>query len=349
MSQRNVRKLMMASIVTLVTLGMNLTEANAFWWRGGSSGGSSGGYGSSGGSSGGWGSSGGYSSGGSSGGWGSSGGGSSGGGLFRHHWHRASYWGVGYGSSGGSSGGWGSSGGSSGGWGSSGGSSGGWGSSGGSSGGYMMPGTSAPVMTPGQPGMMTPAPAPAPGPAPAPMTSLQRSATLVVSVPKDARVFVNDKATTSTGEIRRYVSNNLEPGYSYTYTLRAEMIVDGKTVTETKVIKVRAGETADLAFALNGEDEGKIAEQPGRTTLTLNVPADAKVYLSGTATQSAGTVREFTTAKLTNGQEWKDYTVRVEIERDGQKIAKEEHLTLRGGENRELSIDFDAPQVASTR
>lgn len=201
------------------------------------------------------------------------------------------------------------------------------------------------------PGAVTPAPSMSPmmetpAPAPAPMTSTQRSATIVVNVPADARVFVNDKATTSTGMVRRYVSNNLEAGYSYTYTLRAEMVVDGKTVTETKIIKVRAGETTDLAFAFDNSSDSKIAEQPARTTLTLNVPADAKVFLAGSATQSAGTVREFTTSKLNNGQTWNDYTVRVEIERNGQKISKEEKLALVGGENREIAFDLDAAQVA---
>ncbi len=44
------------------------------------------------------------------------------------------------------------------------------------------------------------------------------SAMLTVSVPADARVFVNGHATTSTGETRTYISRNLRPGATYTYT-----------------------------------------------------------------------------------------------------------------------------------
>ncbi|HWA97831.1 MAG TPA: TIGR03000 domain-containing protein, partial [Pirellulales bacterium] len=229
----------------------------------------------------------------------------------------------------------------------SGGSSGGYGSSGGSSGGWS---TSMPVDTtvPMAPvDGAAPAPAPAPGPA-VPMTSIN-SATLIVSVPADAKVYVNGKLTTSTGTLRRYVSNNLEPGFTYTYELRAERTVEGKPVTETQLIKVRAGQTADLAFNFTGnEADGKIAEQPAATKLTLHVPADAKVYLSGNVTRSTGEVREFTTTRLAKGQEWNDYTVRIEIERDGKTISKEEKLTLVGGQARDLSVDLDAPQLALT-
>jgi uncharacterized protein (TIGR03000 family) len=406
---RNLQKFMLASIAALAVFSAELPQAQAFWWRhGGSSGGSSGGWGSSGGSSGGsyggWGSSGGSSggygygytgwgsSGGSSGGYGSSGGSSGGwgssGGSYggRHHHARryASYgsWGSSYGG-----GGWGSSGGSSGGyssgWGSSGGSSGGYagGSSGGSVGGYSgyttidggiysgstvvdggvinggtvidsnMPvdGTYAPGGAAPGPVMAPPAGAPAVAPAPGPDKGASlNSAILNVRVPPEAKIFVNGLATSSTGTARRYVSNGLQSGYSYTYELRAELTRDGKTVSETKVVKLKAGDASNLDFTLEGEQQERVATEPARTSLTLLVPADAKVYLSGNPTQSSGEVREFSTTKLAGGAEWKDYAVRVELERDGQILTQEKTVSLRAGESKELKISFDAPEVART-
>jgi uncharacterized protein (TIGR03000 family) len=359
---RSALKIGLALVAGTLTLA---NQADAGWRHHGSSGGSSGGwYGSSGGSSGGYGS-----SGGSSGGWGSSGGssggwyGSSGGSYGGHrHGHHRSYWG-GYGSSGGSSGGWyGSSGGSSGGWGSSGGSSGGWGSSGGSSGGYSggvmygpdvvvpptMPGV--PMGTP-VPGGAAPAitpPAAAPAPAPAPMTQVPaRSAILNVQVPGEAKVFVNGLATSSTGGSRRYVSHDLEPGFNYTYELKAEIVRDGKTMTDTKVVKLKAGESANLEFDFQAsQKENNVATEPVRTKLTLLVPAEARVFLSGTPTASFGPVREFSTTRLVAGNEWKDYVVRVELERDGRLLSQEQTVSLKAGDSRELKIDFDADKVA---
>ncbi|MBL9122065.1 MAG: TIGR03000 domain-containing protein, partial [Planctomycetaceae bacterium] len=244
------KKLILAALVGAIGLAFDTTSAHAFWrWHHGSSGcwGSSGGC--SGGSSGGcW-------------GWGSSGGSW---GHHRHWRHHGSSgcWGSSGGSSGGCSGGcWGSSGGSSGGcWGSSGGCSGGcsggavyYGSSGGCSGGC----AGGTVVTEGQPyevqsqpavtpEVETPMPEGTEPPADA-STRLSRDAVMLsVWVPTDAKIFVNGNTTSSTGSARSYVSRGLQPGASYSYEIRAEVVRDGRTLTETKQVTVVAGQKANL-------------------------------------------------------------------------------------------------------
>jgi uncharacterized protein (TIGR03000 family) len=297
------------------------------------------GYGSYGSSGGSWGSSGGS--------WGSSGGswGSSGG------YYRAS-WGSSGGSWGSSGGSWGSSGGSSGGsWGSSGGSSGGsWGSSGGSSGGYqVVPSSPATPAAPAQPA--TP-PATPPGPSdagPAPTNStfhptygpLRNSALLNVKVPEDAKVFVNDRETTSKGASREYISRDLQNGARYNYEVRAEFVRDGKTVSETQSIQLGGGQNGSLDFT--GAATVQTAELPVKTSLIIHVPADAKLFLAGHPTKATGEVREFTTTRLNAGSEWTTYSIRAEIERDGKTQVREEQVSLKAGESRDLSISFDGP------
>ncbi|MBX7071736.1 MAG: TIGR03000 domain-containing protein [Pirellulales bacterium] len=359
----NFKKLPLIAGLGLAAWLFMAADAHAFWGSWGSSGGSWGG--SSGGS---WGSSGG-SSGGS---WGSSGGSSGGWGRHHHRWFRKHHhWGGSSGGSWGSSGGYAYAGGSSGGsWGSSGGSSGGsWGSSGGSSGGsYGSSGGSsgytsgyevqdvieqpAPPTEPGSPSDAPAAPAPAAeGTAPAEGSSaympVDADAVLLnVQVPGDAKVFVNGAATNSTGAARHYVSRGLKNNASYAYEIRAEVMRDGETVTETKQVVVVGGQRANVKFSLDGRETDRVARQPVKTTLLLRVPADAKVYLSGMETKSTGELREFSTAKLTDGQTWSDYAVRVELNRDGQTLTKETNLSLIGGETRELSVDFDNTAVA---
>jgi len=332
------------------------SQADAFHHHsrgwGGSSGGSWGGSGGYGGSSGGYGgSSGGY--GGSGGGWGGSSGGGWGGGYGGGHWHKHWRWGGG-GSSGGSSGGYmgGSSGGSSGGWGgSSGGSSGGYygGSSGGSSGGsgggtyYYSPGVE---MSPVDPSVAPPAggvpAAPVPvAPAPGTTTSNTRADGLLsVNVPDDAKIYVNGQVTSSLGELRQYVSRDLAAGFNYSYEVRAEVVRDGRTVEQVKKIDVRAGETANLAFDFNGNASAE-------TSLTVHVPTDAKVFLAGNSTKANGETRVFRTTGLNGGKSWEGYTVRVELERGGRTVTKEETITLKAGQSQELRFDFDADKVAS--
>lgn len=341
------------SALAAVAVMASSSQADAFGhhhrWHGSSGGwgGSSGGWG---GSSGGWGggssgggSSGGY-MGGSSGGWGggSSGGGGWGGWGHKHH----GGWRWGGGSSGGSSGGY--AGGSSGGWGgSSGGSSGGYG--GGSSGGagyYYSPDVQMTPVDPSVVPALPPAAAPpvgVPAPAPAPGSSTsttQVDGLLAVNVPQDAKIYVNGQATSSIGEARQYVSRNLQPGFNYTYEVRAEVVRDGRTIEQVKKIDMRAGETANLAFDFP-------AGNSNETSLTVHVPSDAKVFLAGNATKASGETRIFRTTGLSSSKSWDGYTVRVELERGGRTIVKEETITLKAGESQELKFDFDGDKIAS--
>jgi uncharacterized protein (TIGR03000 family) len=247
----------------------------------------------------------------------------------------------------GSSGGcWGSSGGS---WGSSGGSSGGsWGSSGGSWGGtYVVPAPVAPA--PHAPAASPPAP---PSPAGEPGKGVyyqpQGSADagyLIVNLPTEAKVFVNGHATTSEGAQRQFVSRGLEPGQRYAYEVRAQIERDGKTLTETRSVQLTGGLQANLSFRFDDAPATQAAETaPPRTKLLLHVPAEAKVFLAGKETNSSGSEREFSTMKLSAGAQWQNYTIRVVSGTD----AKEQTITLKAGDNRELDFDFGATAVAAS-
>jgi uncharacterized protein (TIGR03000 family) len=173
-------------------------------------------------------------------------------------------------------------------------------------------------------------------------------AMLNVNVPAEAKIFVNGAATTSTGTQRQYVSRGLEQGNRYSYEIRAEIVRDGKTISDTKTVSVSAGEQAGVAFSFDGNKEAPVAAETTKTKLTLHVPADAKVTLAGRETTSTGDIREYNTTKLAPGAEWNDYIVRVTANIDGRDVTKEETIKLIGGESKELTVDFNQPSVAST-
>ena len=58
-------------------------------------------------------------------------------------------------------------------------------------------------------------------------------------------------------------------------------------------------------------------------------------------------VRQFSTTRLPSGAKWSDYTVRVESEVNGELQTREQTVSLKAGESRDLTIDFSAAQVAS--
>jgi uncharacterized protein (TIGR03000 family) len=163
---------------------------------------------------------------------------------------------------------------------------------------------------------------------------------LTVSVPADAKVFVNGKPTASTGTQRHFVSRGLRDGFKYAYEVRVEVVRDGSTLQDVKNVELRAGENSRLAFNMSAAEELT-------TTLTLKVPENAKVTLAGAETKSTGPVRTFSTNELAPGQTWSDYVVSVEWEQDGETFAKEQAITLKAGEKRTLEFDPSEAKVAS--
>ncbi len=102
---------------------------------------------------------------------------------------------------------------------------------------------------------MTPAPAPDGGtirePAPK-KTTMAAPATIVVSLPADARLSIDDAATTSTSVRRVFVSPELNPGREYHYTLKAEWVRDGKPVVVSKTVTVSAGNETKVTIEAEG-------------------------------------------------------------------------------------------------
>ena len=84
----------------------------------------------------------------------------------------------------------------------------------------------------------------------------------------------------------------------------------------------------------------------GRTqngSLTINVPADAKVFVNGLPTTSTGTQRTYVSRNLTPGQSY-TYEVRAEVVRDGQTISDVKTVRLTAGQ--EYAAAFNMEQAA---
>jgi uncharacterized protein (TIGR03000 family) len=72
-------------------------------------------------------------------------------------------------------------------------------------------------------------------------TSISAPATIVVTLPADAKLTIGDTLTQSTSAVRTFSSPALDRGQDYYYTLKAEVVRDGRTVTTSKQVTVRAG------------------------------------------------------------------------------------------------------------
>jgi uncharacterized protein (TIGR03000 family) len=165
-----------------------------------------------------------------------------------------------------------------------------------------------------------------------------------IFVPADAKLFINGREMKSTGRVRTFSSEPLVEGVAYMYKVRAEMIRDGRTITENETVQLQPGRITQLTFdfaAAPTASAKDVAALGPKTTLKLHVPEDAKVILSGNDTRSIGRVREFSTDALAANQDWADYEVRVEVLRNGRKIVKDHTIHLTAGATRELKFDFN--------
>jgi uncharacterized protein (TIGR03000 family) len=77
------------------------------------------------------------------------------------------------------------------------------------------------------------------------------SGVLTVWVPIEAKVTINGMLTKSTGSKRSFVSYGLKPGYTYTYKVKAEIVREGKIITDEKMVSITAGDRGGAAFGFN--------------------------------------------------------------------------------------------------
>jgi uncharacterized protein (TIGR03000 family) len=87
-------------------------------------------------------------------------------------------------------------------------------------------------------------------------TAERRPATVRVTLPLDARLTIDGRATRSAGAQRLFVTPPLEAGQSYSYTLTASFPQAGKTVTVEQEVFVRAGRETLVSLDLSAGAAG---------------------------------------------------------------------------------------------
>ena len=139
-------------------------------------------------------------------------------------------------------------------------------------------------------------------------------------------------STTSTGASRHFVSRNLNEGETYRFELKAILAdANGQEVQKSKTVVLTSGNGQEVNFDMQS------IEEPAETVLTLNVPEDASVVLANNVTKNSGASRVFRTKQLRDGESWDDYKIQVTV----AGVTKEKVIRLIGGDNLELTFNFD--------
>jgi uncharacterized protein (TIGR03000 family) len=73
-------------------------------------------------------------------------------------------------------------------------------------------------------------------------------ATVTIFLPAEAKLMFSGIPAEGKGAVRSFVTPPLEPNQEYGYEMTAEVIRDGRPVTLTKTVLIRAGEKVDVKF-----------------------------------------------------------------------------------------------------
>jgi uncharacterized protein (TIGR03000 family) len=79
-------------------------------------------------------------------------------------------------------------------------------------------------------------------------TSMSNRARLIVQIPTGAKLFIDDNPMRVTSSSRSFVTPPLQRGRTYYYEVRAEVVREGRTVSETQRVILRPGEIVQAAF-----------------------------------------------------------------------------------------------------
>ena len=90
-------------------------------------------------------------------------------------------------------------------------------------------------------------------------------------------------------------------------------------------------------YSADATDASSDASAAAPATIEVTLPADAKVTIDDTITESTSASRKFVTPPLDPDTEY-NYTIKVEIARDGRDIIASKQITVRAGEIAKVAV-----------
>lgn len=98
-----------------------------------------------------------------------------------------------------------------------------------------------------------------------------------------------------------------------------------------------------------GGADGKAGEAGGNDTTILNIelPEDALVYVNGRPTRSTGSSRSFVARRLEPGKDY-SFEVRAILHEGDRELVRNQLVTVRGGQARQVKFDFSADAPLTT-
>ena len=102
-----------------------------------------------------------------------------------------------------------------------------------------------------------------------------------------------------------------------------------------------------LQAVLSGPGSEHLGTRSGEAYLSVQVPADAKVFVNGLATTSKGDRRQYVSRGLNDGYSY-SYEVRAEVVRDGKVVEETKSVYVKAGETSQLAFNLKPATTPET-
>jgi uncharacterized protein (TIGR03000 family) len=168
--------------------------------------------------------------------------------------------------------------------------------------------------------------------------SSPNQATIVVTLPADARLFAEGQLIDLPGAVRTFRTPPLlEPGRTYEYLLKIEVQRNGQTVRMEETVKLESGKGTRVIFPEPGAGSGNTAR------IDVRFPADATLIVEGQPWNSTAGHAVIRTPELSAGHDH-FYQLKVEIVRQSMRHTLTREVAFRAGQD--LRVDFEEPAAA---
>jgi uncharacterized protein (TIGR03000 family) len=172
---------------------------------------------------------------------------------------------------------------------------------------------------------------------------------VLMEMPADALVFVNDKRIDAA---TAFLTPELQPDQEYAVKVETVSVHGGKNINRVKRLSIHAGEVVRLAYQDMEPAEqrwtstGQKAAAPAH--ITVRLPADARLNVHGVDCPLTSETRTFDTPVLTPGETY-SYLLKAEVLRDGRTVAQTQRVTFRSGQRVLVSFEDLGTRSLSAR
>jgi uncharacterized protein (TIGR03000 family) len=168
-------------------------------------------------------------------------------------------------------------------------------------------------------------------------------ASVTIQVAEGATLSVDGKTVVMTAPSQTFVTPELDTKRTYFYDMKATAKKDGKELSTSKKVAVRAGEkiTVDLRDLKPWKAPNPDKEE---ASLSVKLPAEAKLYVDGVLCPLTSAERVFETPPLAKGKQF-TYTLKAELVREGKTLTETKRVPVEAGKR--VSVEFGNLGVAT--